>query len=135
VPVLQLSLDIRCAPAQHYEIGRKLAALRDDGVLLLGSGNIVHNLRQFRRDGAPPADWALRFNDWAKARMAARDHAALVDYESLGADARLAVPESEHFLPLLYVLATQTEAEPATFFADAVTSSISMTSVGVGLPN
>ncbi len=135
VPVVQLSLDLRRTPAEHYAIGRKLAALRDTGVLLLGSGNIVHNLRHFSRGSTAPSDWGLRFNEWVKGRIMAHDHAAIMAYEDQGPDARLSVPESEHFLPLLYVLGAQAEAEPAEVFSDTVMSSISMTSVAVGLPN
>jgi 4,5-DOPA dioxygenase extradiol len=133
VPVSQLSLDTGRPASYHYALGRELAPLRDRGVLVLGSGNLVHNLGRidFRRpDGS---DWAVRFDAALKERIRAGDHEALVRYEKLGPNARLAVPTPEHFLPVLYVLALQEAGETATFFNEAtVMGSISMTSVAVG---
>ena len=133
VPVVQLSLDRRRPAAFHYALGRALAPLRDQGVLILGSGNVVHNLGMIdfgRREGF---EWANRFDEAVRARIQARDHAALVDYGCLDAAAALAIPTPEHYLPLLYVLALQTEDEPAVLFnADTLMGSISMTSVAIG---
>jgi 4,5-DOPA dioxygenase extradiol len=90
---------------QHYEFGRRLAPLRDEGVLVLGSGNVVHNLRRMNWvPDAPPFDWATRFEAQACGLALAGDHDALIDYQRLGDDAALAVPTPEHYLPLLYVL-------------------------------
>ena len=133
VPVVQLSLDTRRPASFHYELARELAPLREQGVLILGSGDIVHNLRvvDFRRpDGY---DWALRFDQEVRKRVLARDHAALLAYETLGPDARLAVPTPEHYLPLLYVLALQGEGDEVAFFnASTVLGSISMTCLTLG---
>jgi 4,5-DOPA dioxygenase extradiol len=133
VPVVQLSLDSRRPASFHYELGKQLAPLREQGVLVLGSGDIVHNLRvvDFHQQGG--YDWAVRFNDEVKKRIGARDHLALATYESLGPDARLAVPTAEHYLPLLYVLALRDEGDDIAFFNDeTVLGSISMTSLVMG---
>lgn len=133
VPVVQLSLDTEGPPAFHYGLGRELAPLRDRGVLVLGSGNMVHNLGRIDFRRADGAEWAVRFDATLKERIRTRDHDALVRYGELGPDARLAVPTPEHFLPLLYVLALQEPAETPTFFNEAtLMGSISMTSVAVG---
>jgi 4,5-DOPA dioxygenase extradiol len=133
VPVIQLSMDVRLAPRGHYQIGQALAPLRDEGVLIMGTGNIVHNLRMFdRRPGAAAYPWARRFTDVVKAKVAAGDHDALIDYATLDPEVTLAFPEPEHFLPLLYVLGTQAPDERTEFVIDEVVSSIAMTSVLVG---
>jgi 4,5-DOPA dioxygenase extradiol len=134
VPVVQLSLDTRRTPAFHYALGRELAPLRERGVLVLGSGNVVHNLGMldFRRRAG--YDWAARFDEELRQRILARDHAALVAYETLDPAATLAVPSPEHYLPLLYVLALQGNDEPAAIFnAETLMGSISMTSVAIGV--
>ncbi|MGH8706124.1 MAG: 4,5-DOPA dioxygenase extradiol [Burkholderiales bacterium] len=134
VPVVQLSMDATEAPRLHYDTGKRLAALRDEGVLLIGSGNVVHNLRTMdRAESAPPHDWAQRFNDRVRGCLAARDHAGLIDYERLGEDARLSAPTPEHYLPLLYVAALQAENEPLSFAVDGIENrSLSMLTVVVG---
>ena len=133
VPVVQLSMDATKPPSFHYDLGRKLAPLRDEGVLIAGSGNVVHNLRMIRReDDAPAFDWAERFEARVETAIGKREHAALVDYGAMGEDARLAVPTPEHYLPLLYILALQGD-EPASFPVDGIqNASISMLSVVVG---
>ena len=127
VPVVQLGMDTSRPAREHYELARALAPLRDDGVLVLGSGNVVHNLGRIdfgREDGY---DWAERFHRVASERILAGDHEALVDYESLGPEAHSAVPTPEHYLPLLYVLALRGEGERISLFNDRVTmGSISM---------
>ncbi len=133
VPVVQLSLDSRQPGAFHYALAKELAPLREEGVLVLGSGNIVHNLwrADFGMDGG--YDWADRFDASVRARIEAGDDAALADYRALGPDAALAVPTPEHYLPLLYALGARREADPVRFFSAATTlGSISMTSVVVG---
>jgi 4,5-DOPA dioxygenase extradiol len=132
VPVVQLSLDTRAPAAFHYRIAKKLAPLRDEGVLVLGSGNIVHNLRLFDFHDPAPADWALRFDEAVRQRLAAREHDALIAYDTLGPDARLAIPTPEHYLPLLYAIALQGDDEPLRIFNDTVTSALSMTSILIG---
>ncbi|HEY2396158.1 MAG TPA: 4,5-DOPA dioxygenase extradiol [Rudaea sp.] len=133
VPVVQLSLD----PAQpgpfHVDLARELAPLREEGVLLLGSGNIVHNLRLFDfRNATAPAAWAERANALLRERIEAGDTAALADWHTLGADVALGIPTPEHYLPLLYALGARTEGDKIHIFNDAVTSSLAMTSVLVG---
>jgi 4,5-DOPA dioxygenase extradiol len=132
VPVVQLSLDTAEPGAFHYDLGRRLRALRDEGVLVAGSGNVVHNLRRFDRSRSEPLDWAQRFDAEVKSRIRARDHRSLLDPLALSPDGALAVPTAEHYLPLLYVLALQAPGEPVSFFNEDVVSSISMTSVVVG---
>lgn len=133
VPVLQISLDVRRTTAEHYAIGQALAGLRDEGVMILGSGNIVHNLRVPRPRGDEVIPWARRFDDRIAALVEARDDQALIDYADLP-DAADAVPESEHFLPLLYVLGTARSDETPMLFNREVLASISMTCVGFGIP-
>jgi len=132
IPVVQLSLDTSQPGSFHYHIGRKLAPLRDEGVLILGSGNIVHNLRLFSYQDPEPLEWAVRCDEEIKRRIVARDHEALSSYESLGPHARLAVPTPEHYFPLLYAVALQGARETPGFFNTSVQSSISMTSVLIG---
>ena len=132
VPVVQLSLDMTKDGAYHYELGRALKPLRDEGVLILGSGNIVHNLRLFDWRKPQQLDWAVRFDAVAKQRIAAGDHGDLIDFERLGEDAALSINSREHYLPLLYVLGAAAEGEPVSLFNETVMSSISMTSVVIG---
>lgn len=132
VPVVQLSLDTSRPGDFHYALARELAPLREAGVLVLASGNIVHNLRLFNYHDPTPPGWAVAFDAAVRERIRARRHADLVDYGRLGPDAALAIPTPEHYLPLLYALALQRDDEPATFFNDEVVGSLSMTSVLVG---
>jgi 4,5-DOPA dioxygenase extradiol len=132
VPVVQLSLDQRKQPALHYGLGRELRELRKKGVLIIGSGNMVHNLREMTwADTA--YDWALEFDAKMKELIQSGDHKAIIDYSKLGRSARLAVPTAEHYLPLLYVLGAQGKADNVAFFAEKVTlGSMSMRSVRLG---
>jgi len=132
VPVVQLSLNTSRPGAFHYALAKKLAPLRDEGILVVGSGNIVHNLGVWRPGDGRPYDWALRFDAEVRRRVDARDHQALADHASLGADARLSIPTPEHYLPLLYALALQEAGETARYFNDGVMTSISMTSLVIG---
>lgn len=132
VPVVQLSLDMTKGGAYHYEVGRALKPLRDEGVLILGSGNIVHNLRLFDWRKPQQLDWAVRFDAVVKQRIAAGDHRDLIEFERLGEDAALSINSREHYLPLLYVLGAAEDGEAASLFNETVVSSISMTSVVLG---
>jgi len=135
VPVVQLSIDETQPPGFHYDVGRRLAPLRDQGVLLVGSGNIVHNLHAYAwgRQAAEPYDWAVRFEQQARALIIAGDHAPLVDYERLGRDAALSIPTPDHYLPLLYVLGSAGAGEPVTFPVEGVDGgSVSMLAVQIG---
>ena len=132
IPTIQLSMDIRLGPADHYRIGQALKPLRDQGVLIFGSGDIVHNLRLFdRRPDAATPEWAVRFNELVKAKIEAGEDAALVDYPALP-EVQLAFPEPEHYQPLLYVLGARDQGEPIEFLTDDVASTVSMTSVLIG---
>ena len=134
VPVVQLGIDETQPPAFHYEIGRKLAPLRGEGVLIVGSGNLVHNLHAYAwgRHPAEPFDWALRFEKQARGFIAAGDHAPLVDYERLGGDAMLSAPTPEHYLPLLYVLGASRPEDVASFPAEGIDGgSVSMLAVAL----
>ncbi|HSY05845.1 MAG TPA: 4,5-DOPA dioxygenase extradiol [Steroidobacteraceae bacterium] len=117
VPAVQLSIDEAQAPAFHHALGARLRPLRSEGILLLGSGDVVHNLHAYAWGGHPrePYDWALRFEAHVRERLLAGDHAALVDYGVAGRDALLAVPTPEHYLPLLYVLGASLPGEPVSF--------------------
>jgi 4,5-DOPA dioxygenase extradiol len=132
VPVVQLSLDQRKPPALHYELGRELRALRKEGVLILGSGNMVHNLREIAWEDMA-YDWALEFDARMEDLILSGDHKAIIDYTKLGRSARLAVPTLEHYLPLLYVLGAQDKVDRVGFFTEKVTlGSMSMRSVRLG---
>ena len=121
IPVVQLSIDGMQPPRFHYDVGRRLAPLRDEGVLVIGSGNVVHNLRVMRRGAdTSPYDWAVRFNERVRDALAARDHDALIEYEAGGADAALSIPTPEHYLPLLYVAALQTPGEEMSIAVDGI---------------
>lgn len=104
IPVAQLSVQLAAGPPHHLDLGRKLAPLSNEGVLILASGGAVHNLRQFQIDNQKPADWAIAFDDWLADRIAAGDAEALVDYKRLRPEARLVHPREEHFLPLFVAL-------------------------------
>lgn len=135
VPVVQLSLDRDLNPAQHYALASKLQPLRDEGVLILGSGNIVHALQYAQWDGdAAPYDWAVEFDLAIRECLVARNHDGLIRYrELLGRSAELSAPTEEHYLPLLYVAALQREAELLTFFNEGFQmASISMRSLRTG---
>jgi 4,5-DOPA dioxygenase extradiol len=132
LPVVQLSLDTRQPGSFHYRLARQLAPLRDQGVLVVGSGNIVHNLALFSFQRHQPFPWAARWDDEVRQRLLNGEDEELVAYESLGSDARLAVPTAEHYLPLLYAIALRAEGEGADFFNQVVMSSLSMTSVLIG---
>jgi 4,5-DOPA dioxygenase extradiol len=132
IPVIELSLDRRREPAFHYELGKKLRSLRRKGILIVGSGNMVHNLRMIAWQDVA-YDWAVEIDQKIKQAILARDHDSLIHYRALGEAARLAVPTNEHFLPLLYVLGLQDDEDEVVFFADKVTlGSISMCSVRIG---
>lgn len=133
VPVFQLSLDYSNPPQYHYELAQELAALRKKGVLIIGSGNIVHNLRLIRFDQPAAFDWAQEFDTRIKQLILSGNHNDIIHYEKMGTFAHLSVPSNEHFLPLLYVLALQQKNEQIGFFNEHTTmGSISMRSVMMG---
>jgi 4,5-DOPA dioxygenase extradiol len=135
VPIVQLSIDETQPAAFHFEMGRRLAPLRDEQILIVGSGNLVHNLHTYAwgRHMPEPYDWAVRFESIAKDLMIADEFDPLVEYERLGRDALLSIPTPDHYLPLLYVIATRRKDESITFPVQGVDGgSISMLTVGVG---
>ena len=133
VPVVQLSLDRQLTARQHYELGRKLSALRDEGWMIAGSGDFVHNLRTWKRAGGDAYPWATAFNEAVKRAFETGDHEALIEWVGLAEDAQLSVPTDEHYLPLLYVAAQARPGEAISFFNDAIDGgSISMTGVRIG---
>lgn len=131
IPVIQLSIDETLAPAEHVEIARRLSQLRDEGILIFGSGNLVHNLHTYAwgRAGAP-FDWAIRFEKTARELIIDGAHESLIDYETLGRDARLSIPTPEHYLPLLYVLGVRASDDTVSFPVEGIDGrSVSMLSV------
>ena len=129
VPVVQMGIDVTQPGEYHYELGAKLAPLRDEGVLVMGSGNIVHNLALWDWHNPKPLEWAMRFDAAVKRRIVKREHIELVDWMRMGEDARLSVPTPEHYLPLLYILALQRDGDIARFVNEEVVGGLSMTSV------
>src|SRR6185503_4984665 len=117
IPVVQLSIDENQPAEWHYELAKKLAPLRDEGVLVIGSGNMIHNLHTYAwgDQSREPFDWALRFEETARNLIMADDHGPLIDYGSLGKDALLSAPTPDHYLPLLYILALKRDGDEVTF--------------------
>lgn len=135
IPVVQLSIDETKPAAFHFEVGQRLASLRGENVLILGSGNLVHNLHAYAwgRHMPDPYDWAVRFETEAKEMMLAGEYKPLIQYEKLGPNAMLSIPTPDHYLPLLYVIATRQQREMITFPVEGVVGgSISMLSVRIG---
>jgi 4,5-DOPA dioxygenase extradiol len=135
VPVIQLSIDETQPAEWHFEFAKRLAPLRDEGVLVMGSGNLIHNLHTYAwgKHAVEPFDWALRFEAVAREVIGSGNFAPLVNYESLGKDARLSAPTPDHYLPLLYILALKRENDSVSFPVEGFDGgSISMTTVCVG---
>lgn len=133
VPVVQLSLNRRLTPREHYDLAKRLAPLRDEGVIIAGSGDFVHNLRTWKRAGGEPYEWAGHFNEAVKAAFMRGDDDALIDWVNLAEDAQLSVPTDEHYLPLLYIAAQRAPGDDVSFFNDVIEGgSISMTGVRIG---
>jgi len=135
IPVAQLSIDETQPAALHYALGARLQPLREERVLLMGSGDVVHNLHAYAwgRKAQEPYDWALRFEARVRECLTAGDHTPLINYEALGRDALLAVPTPEHYLPLLYVLGASEPGEPLSFPVEGMDGgSVSMLAVQFG---
>ncbi len=138
VPVIEMSLDYNMSPQTHYDMAKELSALRDKGVLIVGSGNIVHNLRMVAWDKMNEPeygfDWAVHANEKIKQLILNNNHKELINYSLLGREVQMAVPTPEHFLPLLYALALRGSNDQVSFFNDkAVMGSLTMTSLKIGL--
>ena len=137
IPVLQLSIDYTKGPQYHYDLAKELNVLRKKGVLIIGSGNMVHNLRMVAwdrlNDPEYAYDWAIQMNNKFKELIQAGDHKPLINYSSLGKEAMLAIPTPEHYLPLMYTLGLKNSQDDVSFFNDkAVGGSLTMTSVKIG---
>ena len=136
IPVLQLSIDYNQAPQFHYDLAKKLASLRKKGVLIIGSGNMVHNLGMVAWDKINEPygyDWAIEMNIIFKQKIEENDSAALINYEKLNAAAKLAIPTPDHYYPLLYSLGLREEKDNISFFNDEpMAGSLTMTSVKIG---
>ncbi|MBD0370478.1 MAG: 4,5-DOPA dioxygenase extradiol [Pyrinomonadaceae bacterium] len=138
VPIVQLSIDETQPPEFHYRLGKLLTPLRDEGVLIAGSGNLVHNLHTYAwgRHRVEPFDWAVRFENQAREFLRSGEDAPLVNYEELGRDAQLSIPTPDHYLPLLYVMATRRDGDEVSFPVEGVDGgSVSMLTVQIGATN
>ena len=135
IPVVQLSIDERQPAEYHFEVGKRLAPLRDEGILIVGSGNLVHNLQAYAwgRHAVEPFEWAVRFEVKARELLLAGNDDALIAYETLGSDAALSIPTPDHYLPLLYVIALRREGDQIRFPVEGVDGgSMSMLAVQIG---
>ena len=133
VPVVQLSLDRRLDARGHYDLAKRLNALRDEDVVIAGSGDFVHNLRTWKRAGGDAYPWAVTFNEAVKSALTRGDDDALIDWVHLAEEAQLSVPTDEHYLPLLYVAAQRRPGDDVSVFNDVIEGgSISMTGVRIG---
>ncbi len=128
VPVIQMSIDPTRSPKFHYDLAGELAELRKKGVLIVGSGNLVHNLGIIDwNENAKPLDWAVEFDSKAKTALLDRNHEPLIEYEKFGPSAALAVPTNDHYLPLLYAIGLQKVSEKVSFFHESFqNASVSM---------
>lgn len=136
IPVIQLSLDLLKTPAQHYELAKELSLLRNKGILFVGSGNIVHNLRMVhwqKLNENYGFDWAIEANEKMKNLILSGDHKSLIDYSKQGKAFELSIPTPEHYMPLLYSLALQDDKDQIKIFNDSpVGGSLTMTSIKIG---
>ena len=136
IPVLQLSIDYNQPAQYHFDLAKNLASLRKKGVLIIGSGNMVHNLGMIAWDKINEPygfDWALEMNSIFKQKIEANDSAALINYEKLNTAAKLAIPTPDHYYPLLYTLGLREEKDAISFFNDEpMAGSLTMTSVKIG---
>ena len=134
IPVLEMSLDVNLSPAEHYALGRELAPLRQEGVLIMGSGNLVHNLSRINFESmyGKQYDWAERFDNLLAELLQNRQHDRLIAFETLP-EHHLAIPTNEHYLPMLYAAALQEAQEPLRFScSDIQNGSIAMRSFVIG---
>lgn len=134
IPVFQMSLDYSKSAQYHYDLAKELAVLRRKGVLIVGSGNIVHNLRMADlRNESAPYDWAIEFDELSKKLIESGEHQRLIEYQKLGSAAQLSIPTPEHYLPMLYAIALQEKGEHISFFNEEIAfRSGSMRSLKIG---
>ncbi len=135
VPVLQLSIYMERPSDYHFELGKRLRPLRDQGVLIVGSGNIVHNLRLMDwKEGVAPFDWATEFDEWVKGRIVARDFSAIVENATSTEAGKLSIPSPDHWYPLLYILGAAESNDELRFEYEGIENgSISMRTLSFGL--
>lgn len=130
IPVFQLSIDFTKPMQYHYDLAKELAFLRSKGVLIIGSGNIVHNLGMIKWDGGTPFDWAVEFDTFSKNMIETNNAQALIDYEKQGKAALMAVPTTDHYIPLIYAMGLRDKSDSLQFFNDTLDmGSLSMRSV------
>jgi 4,5-DOPA dioxygenase extradiol len=133
IPVVQLSLAMDKPPMYHYELGKHLSFLREEGILLIGSGNVVHNLRRMEWQNKGGAEWAVTANEKIKELILADNYQSLIDYQTLGKEVQMAIPTAEHYLPFIYIMALKQADEEISFFNDKIVmGSLAMTSVRIG---
>ena len=134
IPVLQLSLNLIQGPEFHFALGEKLKHLRREGILIVGSGNIVHNLRRINfADDARPFDWAIEFDAWVKQRLEYGDHKSIVHHARKSEAGKLSIPTPDHWYPLLYTLGAADDSEPLRFEHEGIeNASISMRCLTLG---
>ncbi len=127
IPVIQLSLDYAKSPNEHFELGKKLKKLRSQGVLILGSGNIVHNLGMMNPYTHAPFEWAIKYDELIKDLIEQTDYPSIINYQKFGEIAQLSIPTNEHYLPLLYILAASDEKDTLSFSCEKIVyGSVSM---------
>jgi len=135
IPVVQLGIDETQPPQFHYEIGKRLASLREEGILIMGSGNIVHNLKAYAwgNPDTQPFEWAVRFEEHVRDMLLEGNDGPIIDYMSFGQDAKLSVPTPDHYLPFLYVLGLRGNKEPVSFPVKGMDGgTVSMLAVRIG---
>jgi 4,5-DOPA dioxygenase extradiol len=133
IPVFQLSIDYAQPMQYHFDLGTQLHELRKRGVLIIGSGNIVHNLRMFfSKSDDKPFDWAIEFDEWVAKQVDSRNFENLIHYEKAGASAKLSVPTVDHYVPMLYSLALAGKNEPIQYTYNSVEASMSMRAFRIG---
>lgn len=121
IPIFQLSLNVELTEEEHHNMAKKLSKLREEGVLIIGSGNISHNLRIMDYETeAEPLEFAKEFDEYIKKALLEKNHEAMINYKKLGEIAKLAVPTDEHYLPLLYIIALQEEGEKVEFIHESI---------------
>lgn len=133
IPVFQLSIDYGKPMQYHFDLAKRLSSLREKGVLIISSGNIVHNLRKFfENPDAKSFEWTIEFDEWVKTRINARDFKSLIDYEKHGESAKLSVPTPDHYIPMIYSLALADKADDIHFTNEETIASVSMRAFRIG---
>jgi 4,5-DOPA dioxygenase extradiol len=133
IPVFQLSIDYYKPMQYHFDLAKRLATLREKGVLIISSGNIVHNLRKFfENPDAKSFEWTVEFDEWVKTRINARDFQSLIDYEKHGESAKLSVPTPDHYIPMIYSLALAEKNDDIHYTNEETIASVSMRAFRIG---